>query len=134
VCSNLHSRIRIDGQDVISRRTSHLSTQSYKSEARIGSRGRRIPTSYHKSWLRDMTPTKRKGRIRRHHAPRPKNRIHIRRQDRGWKVRRHVWHTKRKRIRGPRHWLSIMIQRTTSKYKRICPHGMRKDHGLGSAN
>jgi hypothetical protein len=58
---NWHSRRRIDGWDVISRMTTHLSTFFWKNEARIGSIGRNIPTSYRKSWLRDMTPTKIKG-------------------------------------------------------------------------
>jgi hypothetical protein len=75
---NRHSGRRINGRDVISRITAHLNTYSWKSEARIGSIGRKIPTSYHKSWLRDMTPTKLKGRIRRHHASIPKTRVHIR--------------------------------------------------------
>jgi hypothetical protein len=43
------------------------------SRRRIGGFiGRNIPTSYYKSFLRDMNPTKREERIRRHHAPKPK--------------------------------------------------------------
>jgi hypothetical protein len=44
--------------DVISRMTAHLSTCSWRSEARIGFVGRNIPTSYRESRLGDMTPIK----------------------------------------------------------------------------
>jgi hypothetical protein len=55
---NRHRGRRIDGRDVISRMNTHFSTCSWKSEARIGFIGRNIPSSYCKSWLRDMNPTK----------------------------------------------------------------------------
>jgi hypothetical protein len=127
-CRNRHSGRRICGWSVTSRITAHLRTFYWKS----GFIGRNIPTCYHKSCLRDMTPTKRRGRIRRHHAPRPKTWIHIRRRDKGWKVRRHVWNTMRKMIRVLRHWLSIIIFHTIMKHRWILPHEMREFHGGGS--
>jgi hypothetical protein len=44
---NRHSERRIDGWSVIIRMITHLSTFSWKNEARIGSKGRNIPNSNH---------------------------------------------------------------------------------------
>ena len=91
-----------------------------------------VPTSHSESWLRDMTPIKRRHRRRGHGAPGSNAKIHISGSGRGWKGQRHIWHINRKMIRDPRHGMRIIILHTIMKIGRIRPHEMSECHGGGS--
>ena len=115
---NQHGRRRIHGWGVVSRVRTHLSIGSWKSITGTGSIRGEVPTSHHKSRLRDTTHIKWRHRNWGHGAPRSNARIHISGPRRGLKWWRHI---NREMTRDPRCRLCHSYAYHYEKWKDLSP-------------